>query len=84
MSVSCLRLGLTPVNRAPVAAQKDLDLGRFGMATGLYESLGFIKAKGSVPAGVVIGSGGVTERSVRSLFLDQSIYILGLLTSYIR
>ena len=54
------------------------------MATGLYESLGFIKAKGSVPAGVVIGSGGVTERSVRSLFLDQSIYILGLLTSYIR
>ncbi len=75
MSVSCPRLGITPVNRAPVAAQKDLDLGRFGMATGQYESLGFTEGKGSAPAGVVIGSVGVRERSIHSLFLDHSIYI---------
>ena len=45
------------------------------MATGQYESLGFTEGKGSAPAGVVIGSVGVRERSIHSLFLDHSIYI---------
>jgi len=58
MSVSCPRLGITPVNRAAVAAQKDRDLGSLGMATGQSESFGFTEAKVSVPAGVVIGGAG--------------------------
>jgi hypothetical protein len=56
------------------AAQKDRDLGRFGMATDQYESFGFTEAKGSVPAGAVIGGAG-GQRSVHSLFLDKLIYI---------
>ena len=58
--------GITPVNHAPVAVQKDLDLGRIGMATGQYESFGFTEAKGSVPAGVVIGGAG-SERKINAL-----------------
>jgi hypothetical protein len=47
-------------------AQKDRDLGRFGMATGQYESFGFTEAKGFVPAGVVIGGAG-SERKINAL-----------------
>jgi hypothetical protein len=36
------------------------------MATGQYESFGFTEAKGSVPAGVVIGGAG-SERKINAL-----------------
>jgi len=52
------------------------------MATGQYESFGFTEAKGSVPASVVIGARG--ERKINALSsLDRSIYIIGILNSYI-
>jgi hypothetical protein len=45
------------------------------MATGQYESFGFTEAKGSVPAGAVIGVAG-SKRKLNALsFLDHSIYI---------
>ena len=53
------------------------------MATGQYESLGFPEAKGSVWLARLLVSRGVRERSIHSLFLDHSIYIGGLLNSYI-